>query len=428
MYISKKSLNRRTFLKGTGVTVALPFLDAMVPAFASTPAIPLRFGVMYTPNGIIKDAWRVPEGKTADKELIYSTWSRQPRVFYGIDNGASESVSGHVGGSSMYLTGVTPNESLSEIRCGISLDQVIANETGKQTPIKSIQICIENAAELAGQSAGGYSSAYTNTISWEAETTPLPMEYRPGAIFDRMFGMVRTAEDRKADLLRKKSILDTISGQTKDTMRKMGASDKRKLDEYLVAIRGMEQQLEIAAGKNFDNINIPEKPIGIPAHEEHIKVMLDMMRVAFQTDMTRAFTFMVAREYSELVFTQLGHQDPYHPLTHHRGDKKRKQQATEIDLYHGRLFGEFIKSMEDTKEIDGSSLLDNSILLYGAGMGDADIHSQWNAPVFLVGSDIKPGLQYESEGTSMSNIHMGILQKFGIEKQSFGQSTGTIMV
>ena len=428
MYITKKFLSRRTLLQGAGVSIALPFLDSMVPAFASTPDIPLRFGVTYSPNGIIREAWEVPEGQTATRDMIYSTWVKKPRVFSGIDNGESESISGHVGGSSMYLTGMEPKKSLSEIYCGVSIVQIIAEQTSKETSISSLQICVENAAELSGQSAGGYSSAYTNTISWASPTTPLPMEHRPNQIFDQLFGISRSVEERRDNLLRNKSILDWTLEQTKRTMKRVGITDNYKLDEYLTAIRQVEQQLEIAAKKNIEGFAIPEKTIGIPAHDEHIKVMLELMRIAFQIDMTRVFTFMVAREYSELVFSHLGHQDPYHPTTHHRGSLEKKDKAIAIDIYHGEVFGKFVRDMEDTKEIDGSSLLDHTVLLYGAGMGDGDVHNQWDVPVFLLGGGIKPGFQYEPSGTPMCNVRLGILKKFGIEREQIGQSTGIIEV
>jgi len=439
MNIFKKAIPRRTFLRGLGVSVALPMLDAMVPAMASPadPAtkIPLRVGYTYSPNGIIRESW-LPQTTGANFEMtdILKQWQPfrdQLLVVSNLDNGKVENVSGHVGGSSMFLTGMIPNKSLSEIHCGISIDQVIAAEFGKQTPFSSLQICIENAAELAGQSSGGYSSAYTNTISWSSPTTPLPMEHRPREVFERLFGDGGTDSlTRQSRIQRQKSILDFVQGAVSRVNKKLGSDDTVKLDEYLDAVRDVETRLALAEQKTAVTLPEVEKPIGIPAHEEHLRLMFDLMLLAFQTDMTRVFTFMVAREYSELVYTQLGHQDPYHPLTHHRGDPRKKRQAGEIDVYHARIFGEFLAKMQATREPDGSSLLDNSIMVYGSGMGDGDVHNQTKVPVALIGGaggKLKGGRHLSfKNGTLLDNMHVAMLNMIGLPVEQFGQSTGVL--
>jgi hypothetical protein len=438
MIIFKKAIPRRTFLRGLSASVALPMLNAMIPAMANPtdPAskMPLRAGYVYSPNGIIRDAW-VPRTAGANFEMsdILKQWEPfrdQLLVLSHMDNGASESVSGHSGGSSMFLTGIEPNKSLSEIRCGISADQVIAAEFGKHTPLSSLQVCIENAAEMAGQSAGGYSSAYTNTISWASPTTPLPMEHRPREVFERLFGDGGTdPAARQSRLSRKRSILDYVREDVARVNKTLGAEDSSKLGEYLDAVRSVEFQIQKAEAKTDMSLPEMQRPVGIPAHEEHLKLMFDLMLLAFQTDMTRVFTFMVAREYSEMVYTHLGHKDPYHPLTHHRGDPIRKRQAAEIDIYHAKLFGEFLAKMQSAKDADGSSLLDNSLLVYGSGMGDGDVHSQWNVPVAMIGGagGVKGGRHIEyKQGTPMSNMHLTMLNKLGIPTQEFGKSSGEL--
>jgi hypothetical protein len=432
-----KKMPRRTFLRGVGASISLPFLDAMIPAFAATSGgangIPLRVGYAYSPNGLIKDRWR-PTTAGSDFEMtdILKPWEPyrdQLLVLSNLNNGDAESVSGHVGGSTMFLTGTEPNKSLSEIQAGISVDQVLARTLGKDTPLGSLQICIENAAELAGQSSGGYSSAYTNTISWAAPTTPLPMEHRPREVFERLFGDGGTdPATRMSRIHRQKSILDFVKDDVARVQKKLGHADSAKLSEFSDALRDVEFRVQ-KAEKNID-MPLPEleRPIGIPEHEEHIRLMYDLLLLAFQTDTTRVFTYMVAREYSEIVYTHLGHTDPYHPLTHHRGNADRKRQAGDIDVYHATLFAEFLAKMRATKEIDGSSLLDNTILVYGAGMGDGDIHSQWNIPVALLGGGggrLKGGqhLVYE-EGTPLANLHVTMLNKIGIETESFGGTLG----
>lgn len=438
MIIFKKAIPRRTFLRGLSATVALPMLSAMFPALANPkdPAskMPLRVGYTYSPNGIVRETWAPKTaGANFDMSPVLKQWEPyrdQLLVLSHMDNGASESVSGHSGGSSMFLTGVEPNKSLSEIHCGISVDQVIAAEFGKHTPLSSLQVCIENAAEMAGQSAGGYSSAYTNTISWASPTTPLPMEHRPREIFERLFGDGGTDQAaRQSRLSRQRSILDFVREDVARVNKSLGAEDSTKLGEYLEAVRGVEFQIQKAEAKTDMVLPEMQRPVGIPAHEDHLKLMYDMLLLAFQTDMTRVFTFMVAREYSEMVFTHLGHKDPYHPLTHHRGDPVRKRQAGEIDIYHAKLFGEFLAKMQSAKDADGSSLLDNSLLVYGSGMGDGDVHSQWNIPVALIGGagGVKGGRHIEyKQGTPMCNLHVTMLNKLGLPTETFAKSTGEL--
>ena len=438
MIIFKKAIPRRTFLQGMGASIALPMLDAMVPALAESGSaatkIPLRVGYIYTPNGIIREVFR-PKAAGTDFELTpvlkhFEPYRDQLIVLSNLDNGEEKSVNGHVGGSSMFLTGIKPNKSLSEIRCGKSVDQFIADKFGQETPLSSLQVCIENAAELAGQSAGGFSSAYTNTISWASPTTPLPMEHRPREIFERLFGDGGTDPKKRQERIgRQYSILDFVKDKAKRVQKRIGVDDSNKLSEYLDAVRDVEFRVQMAEEKT--DIELPEmqKPLGIPPHEEHLRLMYDLLLLAFQTDMTRVFTFMVAREASELVYTHLGHTEPYHPLTHHRGGPVRKRLAGEIDVFHAKIFGEFLEKMRNTKDIDGSSILDNSVIVYGAGLGDGDVHNQWNIPVALIGGasgKLAKGGRHNvyKEGTPLSNLHVTMLNAFGISIESFGGELG----
>jgi hypothetical protein len=441
MMIFKKAIPRRTFLRGMGAAISLPMVSAMVPALAASSAskIPLRTGYIYSPNGIIRERWR-PTTRGANFEMtdILKSWEHvrdKIMVLSNMNNGESESVDGHVGGSSMFLTGVEPKKSMSELLVGTSVDQYIAQKMGKETPLASLQVCIENAAELAGQSNAGYSSAYTNTISWSSPTTPLPMEHRPREIFERLFGDGGTDPvARKNRIGRQKSILDFVREDTSRVKRQLGVADNHKLDEFTEALRGVEQRVQMAESKT--DIELPEmqRPVGIPAHEEHIGLMYDLLFLAFQTDTTRVFSFMVAREYSELVYTHLGHTDPYHPLTHHRGDPTRKRQAGEIDVYHAKLFANFLTKMEAAKDADGSSLLDNSMIVYGAGMGEGDVHNQYNVPIALIGGGgghFKSGRNIEyTMGTPLTNLHLSMLDIHGIHLEKmgtrFGESTGRL--
>jgi len=437
MIIFKKSIPRRTFLRGLGAAVALPALDAMMPALGATAdvlkSIPLRVGYVYSPNGIIQERFRpATAGKNYEITDILAQWQHvrdQLLVISNLNNGDAESVSGHVGGSTMFLTGAKPNESLSEIHAGISVDQVFAKHLGKGTPLDSMQLCIENAAELSGQSAGGYSSAYTNTISWSSPTTPLPMVHSPRDVFERLFGDAGTdPEARRVRLQEQKSILDFVREDFNRTKNKLGANDKAKLDEFTTALRDVESRIQKAESTVDMELPKMQRPVGIPEYEEHVRLMYDLILMAYQTDMTRVFTFMVAREYSEIVFTALGHTDPYHPLTHHRGNPVKKRMAGDINVYTAKLLGEFLAKMEASKEIDGTSLLYNSMVVYGSGMGNADIHSQWNIPMALIGSGqgaVKGGrhIMY-TEGTPTTNLHVAMLNKAGIPTESFGGELG----
>jgi len=439
MIIFKKSIPRRTFLRGLGVSIALPMLDSMVPALArpidALGKMPLRVGYIYTPNGILREKFR-PKLSGASFEMtdILKQWEPvrdQLLILSNLDNGRKANVSGHVGGSTMFLTGAEPNESLSEIYAGISVDQLMARKFGKETPLGSLEVCIENAAELAGQSAGGYSSAYTNTISWSSPTTPLPMEHRPRAIFERLFGNGANTDPvaRRERINRQHSILDFIQSETKRLSANLGPSDDRaKLNEYFDAVRDVELRVQKAEEKTDIELTDIQRPIGIPQHEEHIRLMYDLLLLAFQTDMTRVFTFMLAREYSELVFANLGHQEPYHPMTHHNGDPHKMKLCGEIDVYLAKLFGEFLQKMRSTKDGDGSSLLDNSMLVYGAGMGDGSSHSQINVPIALLGGGtgkLKGSRHIEyKEGTQLCNLHVAMLNMVDIPTENFGGELG----
>ncbi|MEE8177946.1 MAG: DUF1552 domain-containing protein, partial [Acidobacteriota bacterium] len=412
--------------------------DGMVPAFAGpldvtkTPA--LRLGYFYVPNGIIRDVW-LPTKVGADFEMtpVLKQWAPfrdQLVVLSGLDGGP-QFVGGHPRGSGMYLTGVDPKKSLNELLCGASVDQVAARAFGKQTQIESLELCIEDAAEIAGQAQGGYNAAYTNTISWRTPTQPLPMEHRPRAVFERLFGdgdnldpaarLTRTKTDR--------SILDFVSEDTNRVLKELGASDRSKVSEFLDAVRNVESRIQ-KAEKNAAAVPPGiERPMGIPpTFEEHVKSMFDLQLLAYQTDLTRVSTFMLGREYSEIVYRNLGHTSPHHPLTHHRGVDWKIQQSGEVNVYHAKLFRDFLAKMQATKDGDGS-LLDHSILLYGAGMGDGDIHNQWNLPVAMLGGGagrIKRGgihLQY-TKGTPFANFHVALLNLMGIPTEKHGNSTG----
>ena len=439
MMIFKKAIPRRTFLRGLGATIALPLLDGMVPALAGPLAAvgkrPLRVGYIYVPNGIMRDVW-LPATTGANFEMTsvlkhLAPFRDQLLVLSGLDGAEEDIISGHVAGSSMWLTGREPKKSLNDVHCGVSVDQVIARELGKDTQLESIELCIENAAELAGQSAVGYNSAYTNTISWRSPSTPLPMEHRPRAVFERLFGDGDSTDPaaRLGQIRRQRSVIDFVSEAVARLLKRLDAGDRSKLSEFLDAIRDVETRVQKAEQQG--SVELPEmaRPTGIPPYEEHVKLMFDLQLLAYQTDMTRVFTFMLSREYSELVYTNLGHAEPHHPITHHRGRTKFMKQAGEVNIFHAKLLADFLEKMRSTPDGDGS-LLDHSMIVYGAGMGDGDIHSQMNLPIAVLGGGagkIKGGrhIRYP-EDTPFANLHVAMLNIAGIPTKTFGNSTGEL--
>ena len=438
MMIFHKAIPRRTFLRGLGAAIALPWLDSMVPAFAAQSDVaaqsPLRLGFVYVPNGIIRETWLpATAGAQFEATPVLNEWTPfrdQMIVLSGMDGGP-QFVGGHVRGSSMWLTGAEPKQSMNDVHSGVSVDQVVAKQFGKDTQLESLELCIENAAELAGQSAGGYSAAYTNTIAWRTPTLPLPMEHRPRAVFERLFGDGDSTDPaaRIARLRKQRSILDFVSQDVSRVMAGLGQSDQGKLTEFLESIRGVETRVQKAEAQASKELPQVERPIGIPEYEEHVKLLFDLLHLAYQTDLTRVSTFMLAREYSELVYTQIGHTEPHHPLTHHRGIPVRMKQAGEVNQYHAKLFAYFLDKMKSTQEA-GGSLLDHSMIIYGAGMGDADIHNQWNLPIAFFGGangQVKGGRHIQSpKGTPLSNLHVAVLELAGIPTEKFGLSNGKI--
>jgi hypothetical protein len=255
------------------------------------------------------------------------------------------------------------------------------------------------------------------------------MVFRPRDVFERLFGDAGTdPQARKARIQQQKSILDYIKEDFTRAKSSLGETDRTKLDDFTDALRNIENRVQKAESKVAMDLPKIGRPVGIPDYEEHVRLMYDLVLMAFKTDMTRVFTFMVAREFSELIFSNLGHQEPYHPLTHHQGNPEKKRMAGEIDVFHAKLLGEMLAKMRSEKDIDGSSLLDNSMLVFGSGMGDGDIHSQWNVPVALLGGGrgtLKGGrhIVYK-EGTPLANLHVAMLNKIGIPTEKFGGELG----
>ncbi len=437
--IFKKAIPRRTFLRGMGATLALPLLDGMVPAFAGaldTPKAAMRLSYIYVPNGVMMDHW-TPKTEGAAFELTpilepLAPFRNQMVIVSGLDGGPTIDGmgGGHPRATAMWLTGVDPKKSDYDVRTGISVDQIAAKELGKHTQLASLELGTENAAEVVG-AISGYASAYVNTIAWRTPTTPLPVEHQPRAVFERMFGDGDSTApaERLARIRENRSLLDSVSRDVNRLLTGLGASDRSKLTEYLDAIRDVERRIQMAEEASAQDMPEIERPVGIPPYDEHVKLLFDLQVLAYQTDLTRVVTFMMAREKSDLVYTQLGHTEPHHSLSHNRGNATMMQQTTEINTHHIKLFAYFLEKMRSARDGDGS-LLDHSLIVYGSGLGDGDLHTQQRMPIVVMGGgggQLKGGRHINfPDGTPFANLHVALLDMVGTPVEKLGDSTGKL--
>ncbi len=445
MMLTQKALARRTFLRGVGVTVALPLLDAMVPALKATSltaASPVtRLGFVYVPNGIVQKGWLPSKVGTGyeflstmkplepfrDKMLVLSNLMQNGGRALG--DGAGD----HARAGATWLTGVHPKRTGgADIRAGISADQVAARELGKKTQFGSLEIGLEEP-NLAGDCDSGYSCAYTNTISWRTPTTPNPMEVNPRAVFERLFGDGETTDPkaRLKMLNEERSLLDFVRGDVARLQPSLGARDKGKLDEYLDGIRDIERRIQRAEQQSA-TVKVPllERPSGIPDEfEEHAKLMSDLMVMAYQTDMTRVVSFMMAREGSNRSYRSIGVPDGHHSVTHHQNDPEKIAKTMKIDELHVKTFGYLLSKMDATPDGDGT-LLDHTMLLFGSSISDGNAHTHHDLPLVLAGGasrNIKGGrhIRYAAE-TPMNNLLLTMLDKAGIPAETLGDATGEL--
>lgn len=441
--ITGKTLPRRTFLRGLGAAVALPALDAMSPALASSSlpgGAPIRMGFVYVPNGMDVRNWNLDyEGKLGalprimkplepykDDMLVLSNLTH--------NNGRAllDGAGDHGRCCGSYLTGVQPKKSAVDIQCGISCDQIAANQIGHKTRFPSLELGMEDARQ-AGDCDSGYSCAYTNNLAWRSETQPLPPILDPRALFERLFGADAglTPEERARRNRFRRSILDFISEDTKKLQGNLGPTDRRKLDEYLSSIRSIEQQIAKAEKDNAQIDPKMEKPYGVPADfAEHFKLMTDMLTVALQADLSRVFTFLVTREGSSRPYREIGIPDGHHPLTHHRNDEAMMEKVSQINTYHVKQFAGWVEKLKSIKEGD-ATLLDNSMIVYGAGLCDGNRHNHEDLPTVLLGHG---GGNYVKTGrrivvrreTPMTNLHLSMMDRLGVHVDHLGDSTGRL--
>jgi len=436
--ITRKSLSRRTLLRGAGTALGLPFLDAMVPAFASAPKKrPIRMAFLYVPNGIMMDGWNPDYEGKLDKlprilkplEPLKSDILQIGNLTHNTGRALLDGAGDHGRCCGSYLTGVQVKKTLVDIKSSVSCDQLVANEVGKETRFPSLEIGLEDARQ-AGDCDSGYSCAYTNNLAWRSDTQPLPPILDPRALFERLFGdgTVLSAEARLAQAAERRSILDYVMGDTQKLKNDLGSTDRRKLDEYLSSIREIERQMEKAAKDNTQIDPKMDKPYGIPADfAEHFRLMSDIVTVAFQADMTRVLTFLITREGTSRAYRELGIPDGHHPLTHHQGKTDLMEKVRQINEYHVAQVATWLTKLKSIKEGDGT-LLDNSMIVYGAGLSDGNRHTHEDLPTIIAGSAggyFKTGRRIVCRReTPMCNLFLTMMDRMGLQMEHFGDSSG----
>jgi hypothetical protein len=444
MIITKKAIPRRTMLRGVGACVALPLLDAMVPALsalARTATPKRRLGVVYVPMGIVMRHWTpTAEGTSFElPQILQPLASLRERLVLlsGLANTQAKSLDGEPAGGhgrigGAFLTGVhvKPTEG-ADFRAGISMDQIAAKELGLHTELASLELGIETT-DVSGACDVGFSCAYTNTMSWQGPTTPLPIENNPRSAFERLFGDSGTIDQRAqlARLQANRSILDAVAPRAGELRGQLGSGDRVKLTEYLDAIRDIERRVQRA--EELGNRDLPrfDQPAGIPAtYEEHVKLMFDLQVLAYQADITRVITFMMSRELSSRTYPELGITEQHHPLSHHTGDSQKIAKLVKLQSFHAGLLAYYLEKLRVTSDGDGS-ILDSLTLVYGSGMSDSDMHNHLDLPILVAGGGagtVKGGrhLRYP-EGTPIANLYLSLLGKLGAPIERFGDSTGEV--
>jgi hypothetical protein len=442
MFITKKRIPRRTFLKGMGVTAALPLLEAMRPACASaaqtatTP--PIRMSIITAPNGMNMPKW-TPETDGPSYTLSptlepLSAFRDRFLVLTGLNNSAGDALPGegesapHERAGAVMLTGVHPKR---EGIVGTSIDQIAAKELSKKTQLASLEVAT-HSNDVVGQCEKGWSCAYTNTISWLNATTPLPVESQPRAVFERLFGDSNSTDPavRLAQIRQNRSLLDSLTEGVSRLMGSVGPQDRARLTQYFDAIRDVERRIQMAEEQSSREIPVFERPEGAPASfEEHVKLMFDLQALAYQTDMTCVITFMMGRGQSNRSFPEIGVPDAHHPISHHQNDPEKLEKLHKINRFHSQLLAYYLEKLSSTPDGDGT-LLDHMLIMYGSEMSDSNRHLLQNLPVLLAGGAggrIKGGnhLRYP-KGTPLTNLYLTMLDKMGLPVEKFGDSTGKL--
>jgi len=441
MIITRRALSRRTVLRGLGTAVALPLLDAMVPALTAvqkTAAAPVRrLGVVYHPNGVIYENW-LPQGTGRDFTLSpilepLEPFKSQMIVLTNLSSHQAEALGDgggdHSRASGTYLTGVHVKKSDSVVGNGMSMDQIAARAFERETQLSSLQLTADDNS-LVGACDVGYSCAYSSTLSWLTPTLPLMAENNPRVVFERLFGSSESTDPRvRASRLRRdRSILDSVNARVRELQQTLGASDNRKMSDYLESLRDVERRIQKAEEQSTKEIPDVQKPAGVPdGFQPHVELLYDLQLLAYQSDLTRVITFMYGREQTGRPYPQIGIPEPHHPLTHHQNDAGKMAKCTIIQTYHVRLFASYLEKLRATPDGDGT-LLDNVVLLYGGGISNSDRHTHGPLPTLLLGGGagtLKGGRHLVfPQDTPLTNLQLTLLDKMGVPAERLGDSTG----
>jgi len=438
MIITKKALPRRTFLQGVGATLALPLLDAMVPAMtalASTPGDPVRrLGFVYMPMGSDIRRWTPPgEGNLEELSPTLSSLAAVRDQLTVITNLELKNAypGTHATSNAAFLSAAKAKWTEStDYYLGTTADQIAAKQIGQETQLPSLELAMDLLATV-GQCDNGFACVYQNNLSWSSPTTPLPAEAHPRIVFERLFGEGGSTSDRREALRERASLLDWVRDDISRLQNQLGPDDRRKVEQYLDSVREVERRIQKAEAETADN-RLPDldRPAGVPAaYSDHARLMFDLQVLAFQGDVTRVITFQLARETSNRTYPEIGVSDPHHPLTHHGGDEEKIAKMAKINAFHVSLFAYYLEKLKATREGNGT-LLDHSLLLYGSGMGNPNVHDHVNLPILVAGGGAgrhKGGrhIQY-AEPKPLANLHLTLLEKAGVRLDSFADSQGKI--
>lgn len=438
MLITKKHLSRRTFMRGTlGATVALPFLDAMIPALSAAPKSPFRFGAVYFPCGVWPDTWH-PDAEGSDfvfKPVMQPLEPFRKQLVTVSKMKAPWGESVHLGASSAFLNGVGPavrrdgrGDSFGKIESKKTVDQFIADQVAGDTPLRSIEVGTEDMGTAVG-ACDGFSCTFFNTLAWRDDESPLPVGINPRVTFERMFGETDSKERRFARLKEKESLLDSVTEETAKLKRSLGAPDRAILDEYLGNIRDVEQQLDRMESRLGTITGDPEAPVGLPdAFDDHMNVTYNLMHLAYQGDISRVFTFMTGHEASDRAYAFIGIPEQHHTISHHGNDPEKLAKYAKIATYQIQKFADFLGKLKATKEGDGN-LLDHAVLYWGSGMSNGNAHDRNNPPAVMVGGGngrLKGNRHIVAKDTPTANLLLALAHIGGAEIEKLGASTGRL--
>lgn len=440
MFINRKQLHRRTLLKGAGVSLALPLLDAMIPsmtALADTPASPARLrrlGFVYIPMGCDITRWTPPGDERLEQlSPTLSPFAPVKEHVSIISNLELRNAypGTHATSNASFLSAARAKRTEStDYHLGTTIDQIAARQIGHETQLPSLELSMDLSA-MVGQCDNGYACVYQNCLSWSSPTTPLPPEAHPRIVFEQLFGEGGTAAERRAALQKRASLLDSVRDEFSRLSQTLGPADRARVSEYQEAVRDVERRIQRAEAAAEENA-LPDldRPTGVPAsYADHARLMFDLQRLALQGDITRVVTFQLARETSNRTYPEIGVNEPHHPLTHHGNDPAKIAKVAQINQFHVSLFAEFLQQLRDTPEGNGS-LLDNVLYLYGSGMGNPNLHDHTNLPIVVAGGaagNMKGGrhLRYNA-ATPLANLHLTLLDKVGVRLEAFADSDGKV--